>query len=165
MNYYNTNEKYKILVGRANLQAEKNGGEVEEHILAMLEDTEEDLNECLIGMMYDIKNAELDLGSIAKMETEIKEKKVFVENKINRMKIILASALGNQSLTDGVVKTTKAVSKSLKVTGDVPAMFVTTEIVPETTKAVVDNKAVKEYVIEKGGILPWAEIVSKKAVK
>lgn len=165
MNYYNVNEKYQILVERANAQAEENGGEVEDHLLVMLEDAESDLNECLIGMMYDIKNTELDLASISTMEKEIKDKKASAKSKIERLKITLASALGNTPLTDGVVKTTKAVSKSLNVTGEVPQEFITTEVVPETTKEVRDNKAIKEYVIANGGVLPWAEIVEKKSVK
>lgn len=165
MNYYNVNEKYKTVVERANKQAEDNGGEVEDFLIEMLEGVEEDLNECLIGMMYEIKNTELNLGAIATMESELKIKKTQAKAKVDRLKTMLASALGGESLTDGIVKTTKAVSKSLKITGDIPSEFMSVEVVPESTREVRDNKAIKEFVIENGGVLSWAEIVEKKSVK
>ena len=74
MNIYNVNEKYKAVLKMAEAQAEANGGEVEENLHHHLSLIEEDLDECLIGMMYDIKNIDGNIEMLKTVAGEIAQK-------------------------------------------------------------------------------------------
>jgi len=165
MSIYPVNENYKTLVSIASDYAEMNGGEIEDRLCHLLERSEERLNECISGLMADIENTRLDIDSLKCAKSDIDAKINAKRDKAERMKIVLANVLGNESFSDGVFSTSKKVTRSLKITGDIPEKYKSVKIIPETTKEVIDNTSIKNDLIENGGIFTWAEIVEKKAVK
>lgn len=169
MNIYPVNRSFQDVLARANEYAEKNGGDTDSILENLLTTLGEQRDEACIGLMYDIKTLEAEEVTLKSVIKEIQDKGKAVKERIEKRKQTLATVLGGQSLSDGVVKTTKAVSASLVVFGEVPNRYVSREdvpAVPATTKRVVNNKQIKAD-LQSGSLIAcdFARIVEKKSVK
>ncbi len=167
MQLYPINEEYKAVLKEAEAQAELNEGVVDDYLFDILDDLGEKRETALFGMMYETKNLESDLVALKAMKKQVMEelgsKIAKVESAINSRKELLATVLGKTAMSDGVIKTTKAVSVSLKITGDVPSYYrMTTEKV--VVKEVVNNAMIKAEMLE-GAELDFAELIQRKSVK
>ena len=161
MNYYGVNEKYEAIKAKLYEEAEQNDGEISEAIAEAMDRAEIDREDAIFGIMYDIKNGGAELDKVKSIIADLTETKKKIEGRIDSRKRLLALIAGKDSYSDGVVSTTKAVSESLVITGNVPEKYVTKEeVVKEVTK--VDKKAIKADI---GEDCEWAHIEYRKGVK
>ena len=161
MNYYGVNEKYEAIKAKLYEEAEQNDGEISEALAEAMDRAEIDREDAIFGIMYDIKNSGAELDKLKGIIADLAEKKKAIEARIDSRKRLLARIAGKESYSDGVVSTTKAVSASLVITGEVPAKYVTTEEVVKTVEK-VDKKAIKNDITEG---CDWAHLEYRKAVK
>ena len=120
-----------------------------------------DREDAIFGIMYDIKNGGAELDKLKAVIADLKEKEITIKNRIDSRRRLLAHIAGKDSYSDGVVSTTKAVSASLVITGEVPDKYVTTEEVIKTVEK-VDKKAIKAEISED---CQWAHLEYRKSVK
>ena len=163
MNYYGINEKYEAIKEMVEQEAMENGGAVEDVLLEALDSAELAKEDAVFGLMYDIKNSDSELGKLNGVMSELKEKEKLLKLRIDSRKRLLAHIAGKESYSDGVVSTTKAVSVSLVVTGDIPEEYVTTESVTKEVSK-VDKKSIKDQ-LQGGAEYEWAHLDYKKSVK
>lgn len=159
MNYYGVNENYEAIKARAYEQAEETGGAIDEALADALEAAEIEREDAIFGIMYDIKNAGAELDKLKAVIADLNEKKKEQEARIDRRKRLLAIIAGKEAYSDGVVSTTKAVSVSLVIDGEVPEKYKTVEI-KEVPK--IDKKAIKADITDD---CTWAHLEYRKAVK
>ena len=161
MNYYGVNEKYEAIKAKAMQQAEDNGGVIDDYIADALELAEIEKEDAIFGLMYDIKNSGAELEKVKAVLADIQDKKKHLEASIDNKKLMLAAIAGAEAYSDGVVKTTKAVTSSLVITGHIPEKYVTIEKVEKTVEK-VDKKAIKADI---GEDCKWAHLEYRKSVK
>lgn len=163
MDYYRTNEKYKAILAQAEEIAESNDGVITDTLAELLNSAEIEKEDAIFGLMYDIKNKTLELEAISAAAADLKAKMTAAKLSIETKKRLLADMAGREAYSDGVVSTTKAVTASLVITGDVPEEYKTIEVVTKEVEK-IDNKAIKAVLSE--GMTPeWAHLEYKKAVK
>ena len=162
MNYYGVNEKYEAIKAKVYQEAEENGGAVSDALIEALDSAEIEREDAIFGIMYDIKNGGSELEKIKIVLADLGEKKKALESKIDSRKRLLAHIAGKEAFSDGVVSTTKAVSASLVITGEVPEKYVTIEHIPAKDVPKVDKKTIKAEI---GEDCEWAHLEYRKAVK
>ena len=161
MNYYGVNHKYEAIKAKVYAEAEENEGEVSESLIGALESAEIEKEDAIFGIMYDIKNGGAELDKVNAVIADLADKKKTIEARIDSRKKLLATIAGRESYSDGVVSTTKAVSASLVITGEVPDKYIITEEVVKTVEK-VDKKAIKSDIEDS---CEWAHLEYRKSVK
>ena len=161
MNYYGVNEKYEAIKAKLYEEAEQNDGEVSEALAEAMDRAEIDREDAIFGIMYDIKNSGAELDKVNAVIADLADKKKTIEARIDSRKKLLATIAGRESYSDGVVSTTKAVSASLVITGEVPDKYIITEEVVKTVEK-VDKKAIKSDIEDS---CEWAHLEYRKSVK
>ena len=161
MNYYGVNEKYEAIKAKLYEEAEQNEGEISDAIAEAMDRAEIDREDAIFGIMYDIKNGGAELDKLKSIIADLGDKKKAIEARIDSRKRLLAHIAGKESYSDGVVSTTKAVSTSLVITGEVPEKYITTEEVVKTVEK-IDKKAIKADI---GEDCQWAHLEYRKGVK
>ena len=161
MNYYGVNEKYEAIKAQAESEAAANDGEISEYLAEALDAAEIEKEDAIFGIMYDIKNGGAELGKLKAVIADLTEKKKAIETRIDSRKLLLARLAGKEAYSDGVVSTTKAVSASLVLDGDIPAEYKSTEMKPVEK---IDKAGIKAH-LQDGGSLDFAHLEYRKAVK
>jgi len=165
-NVYPLNEVYRDLMNRAKEHALENDGEISDYLGSLIDQAGEMRDEALFGMMYDIKNKEADIVALkakfAHITLDFKKKIEKATLSAGSMKCMLASVLGESPMSDGIIKTTKAVSVSMKVVGDIPDRYIKEESVLKIVKT-TDNAKIKKELIN-GAEYGFAVLIKKKSV-
>lgn len=139
------------------LAINEQGEIVNESALVLWENSLEAKNEYLLDMACEIKNLEAEAEAIKSTEKNLKERRAFVENKLERVTSFLQSQIpAGKKLSDGRVKISWRKSSPLIIDRDAPEPK---EADPKLTKVSYEfsKTAIKEA-IEAGEKIEWASI-------
>ena len=103
------------------LAINEQGEIVDESALALWENSLEDKNGYLLDMACEVKNLEAEAEAIKNTEKSLKERRTFVENKLERIKAFMQSQMTpGEKLSDGRVKISWRKSSPVVIDRDAP---------------------------------------------
>lgn len=142
------------------LAINEQGEIVNESALTLWENSLEAKNEYLLDMACEIKNLEAEAEAIKTTEKSLKERRTFVENKLERIKAFMQSQMTpGERLSDGRVKISWRKSSPVVIDRNAPDPFELWQLRKDLVKTSYEysKTAIKE-VLESGENIEWATI-------
>ena len=139
------------------LAINEQGEIINESALALWENSLEAKNEYLLDMACEIKNLEAEAEAIKTTEKSLKERRTFVENKLERIKTFMQSQMTpGEKLSDGRVKISWRKSSPVIIDRNAPEPK---DVDPSLIKVSYEfsKTAIKEA-LEAGKEIEWASV-------